>query len=140
VSDEVDQDRALGFAAALAFGVPPEEIHPSLADGPTAAERLLASATVESAVRTLRRSGVLGTTPASRSVMDVTPSEVHRLGRKVDALRALRSYLPQWQDPAPLGELLRQVDADRRADVLARLRQAGFDVPPEDDLWPLENR
>ena len=132
MADEVDRDRALGFAAALAFGVAPEQVHPALADGPTAAERLLAAATVEGVVRTLRRAGIVEDAP--RSVMDMIPSEVHRLGRKVDALRALRRDYPQWQDPRPLGDLLRVVDADRRADVLARLRAAGFDVPPA-DAW-----
>lgn len=43
MSDEVDRARALTFAAALLSNLPPEQVDPALTDGPTEAERLLAT-------------------------------------------------------------------------------------------------
>jgi hypothetical protein len=132
VTDEVDPRRVEVFAGAAMLGVRPEVLDPATADGPTELERLHAVAAILGVVRQLRESGFVEEAP--RQVLDVTPSEIHRLGRKIDALRALRTDAPWWRDPQPLGDMLRTVDADRRADALARLRAAGFEVP-SDDAW-----
>lgn len=108
-------------------------LDPATADGPTELERMHAASMILGHVHRLRAAGFIE--QASRQVLDVTPSEAHRLGRKVDALRALRlDAALGWRDPEPLGEMLMRIDADRRASVLARLRAAGFEVP-SDDAW-----
>jgi hypothetical protein len=61
VPDEVDRARALTFAAAMLSDLPPEQIDPALTDGPTEAERLIATAVargvVEHGARALTRTG-----------------------------------------------------------------------------------
>jgi hypothetical protein len=138
VSEELDHHRVMGFAAAAMLGARPEEVDPSLADGPTGAERLFLVGMAENITRNWQAAGLL---VRPRSVLDVTPSEAHRLWRKVAALEALRlDAALGWHDPVRLGDRLKTTDADRAAEVLRGLRSAGFDLPAEADLGPLEER
>ena len=126
MSDELDRGRVLRFAAAAMLGARPEELDPALADGPTEGERLFLVGMAENITKNWQDTGLL-TRP--RSVLDVTPSEAHRLWRRCAALEGLRTDPSLgWREGQRLGDLLKVVDADRGADVRSRLRAAGFSV------------
>jgi hypothetical protein len=80
VSDEVDRAGALTFATALLSDLPPEQVDPALTDGPTEAERLLATVVargvLEGGARALVRAGVLD---RARTPVDLTLRELYAL-------------------------------------------------------------
>jgi hypothetical protein len=132
MSEEVDRDRALGFAAALALGVMPEEIHPSLADGPTAAEQLLAARTIDGTVRTLQRSGVLD---RPRTPLDLTPQEL-------EALAAIHGQVRPWllkDDRRPLSDVLKVMPLRVAENVAFLLNRAGWADLPSARFRPKED-
>jgi hypothetical protein len=115
-NEELDRARALTFAAALLSDVPAEEIDPGLRDGPTEAERLLATAVargvVESGARALARAGVLG---RQRTPFDLTLRELH-------ALAAICSQVEPWLRLEVMrGKTLR--DVLDREDVSPRIKE-----------------
>jgi len=116
VAEELDRARALTFAAALLSDVRPEDLDPALADGPTEAERLLATAVaqgvVERGARGLQRVGVLG---RSRTPLDLTLRELY-------ALAAICSQVEPWlRLEAMRGKTLR--DVLDREDVPPRVKE-----------------
>jgi hypothetical protein len=116
MTDEVDRDRALTFAVALLSDVPPERVDPALADGPTEAERLLATAVargiVERGARALARTGVLD---RRRTPFDLTLRELH-------ALAAICSQVQPWLRLEVMrGRTLR--DVRDREDVPPRIKE-----------------
>jgi hypothetical protein len=113
---EVDRARALTFAAALLLDAPPELVDPALSDGPTEAERLLATAVarsfVENGARVLARTGVLD---RQRTPFDLTLRELH-------ALAAICSQVQPWLGlEAMRGKTLR--DVLDREDVPPRIKE-----------------
>jgi hypothetical protein len=115
VSDEVDRARALTFAAALLSDLPAEQVDPALTDGPTEAERLLATAVargiVERGARALARTGVVD---RARTPFDLTLRELH-------ALAAICSQVEPWlRLEAMRGKTLR--DVLEREDVAPRIK------------------
>ena len=116
MSDEVDRARALTFAAALLSDLPPEQVDPALTDGPTEAERLLATVVargvVEGGARALARRGVLD---RARTPFDLTLRELY-------ALAAICSQVEPWlRLEAMRGKTLR--DVLEREDVPPRVKE-----------------
>jgi len=116
VSDEVDRARALTFAAALLSDLPAEQVDPALTDGPTEAERLLATAVargvVEHGARALTRTGDLDRV---RTPFDLTLRELY-------ALAAICSQVEPWlRLEAMRGKTLQ--DVLEREDVPPRIKE-----------------
>jgi hypothetical protein len=115
---EVDRARALTFAAALLSDLPAEQVDPSLADGPTEAERLLATAVAKSVVergaQALARADVPGY-GIVRTPFDLSLRELY-------ALAAICSQVDWWlRLPDMQGKSLR--DLLEREDVPERVKE-----------------
>jgi hypothetical protein len=116
MSDEVDPARALTFAVALMGDLPAERIDPALTDGPTEAERLLATTlvrnVVEGGARALAKTGDL---PQQRGPFDLTLRELY-------ALAVICNQVEPWlRLEAMRGKTLR--DVLEREDVPPRIKE-----------------